>query len=435
MIDTYKKKIIQARVSLLFQHPFFGQVSLALKLKEANDWCDTMAVDGKFLYYNTEFVESLTPQEMIFLIGHEVLHVVYEHFIRIDNRNKLLFNIAGDYVINDILLKNKVGSMPAQALHDSTYSGMTTEQVYDILFGKFKKALNNNKSKQNNTKSDSSCSGSSSNGKGEESTNTKNNNQNVDSLIEELAELASRVLDEVVDGSSDEEDNQGKPTKEGKPTYSKEQQQQIQDSIKADIINAAKAAGRMPLGLERLVQDLTEPQINWKEELANIVQSTIVSDYTFYKPSKKSDIFVLPGMKREETIKVAAAIDMSGSISQEDAKILLSEISGIMQQYNDYEINVWSYDTATYNHTKITPQDDISSFIPRGGGGTDFNVNYSHMRELDIKPDIFINFTDGYPAGTWGEEDYCTNQIFCILSYNKSTPPVPPFGRAIYISN
>jgi predicted metal-dependent peptidase len=436
MSEAHIKKIVQARISLLFQHPFFGQVSLGLKLKEADEWCDTMAVDGKYLYYNTKFVDSLNTQEMIFLVGHEVMHVVYEHFIRKNNRNSLLFNIAGDYVINDILKKNNVGTSPALALHDVKYSGMTTEQVYDLLFKKFKNALDEKVSARGKHKADnkssSSPTGDSSNS---ESTTSKNAE---DDLIEELANIASQLLDEVIDGAdkSKKESKSGDDTPSCRPSYSEEELQEISDNVKANVVNAARSAGKMPAGLERLIETLTEPQINWKDELSSVIQSSIVSDYTFYRSNKKSGTFILPGLQKENTINIAAAFDMSGSISQKEASAFLAELVSIMQQYTEYEIDVWSYDTIVYSHTRITPQDDITTFTPRGGGGTDFNVNYSHMRDNDIKPDIFINFTDGYPYGSWGEEDYCNNQIFCIASSlsNRDRAPSPPFGKAIYIT-
>lgn len=433
MSNDHIRKIVQARVSLLLKHPFFGQVSLSLKLKEADDWCDTMAVDGRYLFYNTKFVESLDAQEMIFLVGHEVMHVVYEHFMRMDKRNNLLFNIAGDYVINDILIKNNVGKAPENVLHDKKYSGMTTEQVYDLLFKKFNKVLSQKikskgKHKPGESAEESTQKSKSAQGSGESSAVSE------DTLIEELADIASKLLDEAIDISSSSNQNSScKGDKQStRPEYTKEELQEISDSVKANIINAAKSAGRMPAGLERVIEALTEPQINWRDELSSVIQSSIVRDYTFFRSNKKSGTFILPGLQKENTIKIAAAFDMSGSIGQKEACAFLGELASIMQQYSEYEIDVWSYDTSTYNHITLTPQDCISDFKPKGGGGTDFQANYRHMRDMNIQPDIFINFTDGYPYGSWGEEDYCNTQIFCITRQGDK-PPVSPFGRTIYI--
>jgi predicted metal-dependent peptidase len=433
MSNECVRKIVQARISLLFQHPFFGQVALGLKLKEASDWCDTMAVDGKFLYFNTAFVEKLTPAELMFVVGHEVLHVVFEHFIRINDRNPTLFNIAGDYVINEILVKNKVGTMLSQALYDSKYFGMTTEHIYDLLFSKFKKALNNyKKSSKANGSGGSSAGG---NNDADSKSGASSGDRDIVDQLAELTALAERCLDEVLGDNSSESSKDNVDGKSGRPHFTKDELKEIQDNVKANVVNAVKSAGKTPLGLERLIKDITEPQIDWRQELNNVIQSTIISDYTFYRPSRKSGEVVLPGLKKDEMIKIAAAFDMSGSIGEKEARSFLSELNGILSQYSDYEIDVWSYDTAVYNHTKITPQDSLDSFVPKGGGGTDFMCNYAFMEEEDITPEIFINFTDGYPYGKWGIEEFCNNQIFCIVSSSANKAPEPPFGRAIYINS
>jgi predicted metal-dependent peptidase len=132
-------------------------------------------------------------------------------------------------------------------------------------------------------------------------------------------------------------------------------------------------------------------------------------------------------MNFEDTIDICVAIDMSGSIGDEQAKIFLSEVQGIMDQYQDFNIKVWCFDTQVYNEADFdASSNDLTSYEVVGGGGTDFMCNWNYMKENDIVPKKFIMFTDGYTWDGWGDPDYC-DTIFVIHSHhNKETQA--PFG-------
>jgi predicted metal-dependent peptidase len=135
-------------------------------------------------------------------------------------------------------------------------------------------------------------------------------------------------------------------------------------------------------------------------------------------------------MMNEETIDVAIGIDMSGSISNTQARDFISEVKGIMDEYTDFAINLWCFDTDIYNHNKFTGDnsDDILYYECMGGGGTDFDANWRFMKDHDIQPKKFIMFTDGYPFGSWGDEEYC-DTLF-IIHGNDSI--IAPFGQTIH---
>jgi len=169
--------------------------------------------------------------------------------------------------------------------------------------------------------------------------------------------------------------------------------------------------------------------MNWREVLRMNIQSIVRNDYSFSRPNRKSwhTGAILPGMMNDETIDVAIAIDMSGSIGDEDATTFLSEVKGIMDQYEDYKIDIWCFDTAIYNPQTFTSDDDLMEYEPQGGGGTEFMVNWEYMKENDIQPKKFIMFTDGYPWGSWGDEDYC-DTLF-IVKGNETAEA--PFGTTV----
>lgn len=292
-------KIIVARVGLLFRAPFFGNMATRLGVQNCDDWCPTAATDGRNLYYNTQFFNALTEKQIEFVIAHEILHCVFDHLERKEDRDAILYNIACDYIVNNTLVRDKIGEKVDQIpiYQDFKYEGWSSEEVYDDLFDQAKK--------------------------------------NGDEFLKELGEL----LDDHVDWEGDGTDSDDGNTENGnakRPSYSKDELRKIRDEIKESMISSAQAAGagNVPGEVARLIKELTEPKMNWRELLQQQIQSTIRNDYTFSRPSRKAwhTGAILPGMNFEETIDVCVALDMSGSIGDLQAKDFVCEIKGIMEQ-------------------------------------------------------------------------------------------------------
>jgi len=393
-----REKLITARVGLLLKASFFGNLATRLKLVNADEWCPTAATDGRHFYYNSRFINMLRPKEIEFLFGHEVLHCVYDHFGRRGDRDPQLFNIANDYCVNADLVKHRVGekitSVPC--LHDPKFDGMSSEEVYDILF------------------------------------------QNAEKI--DISKLLDQLLDEHLDGDGDDEggggegeDGEGKG--KGRPKLTPEERQQIKDEIKEAMLAAAATvdgAGNLPAGVKRLIKDLTEPQMNWRELLRMQLESTIKSDYTWMRASRKGWHMdaIMPGQARDPMIDIAVALDASGSISEKMLKDFLSEIQGIMDSFPAYKIHVITFDTEAYNPAQYDSDnlDDICDYEVKGGGGTDFDCVYNYLKENEIEPKRLVMFTDGYPFGSWGDENY-TETVFIL---HGTTSIVPPWGQYAY---
>lgn len=385
-VDPIIDKIIVARVGLLLRHPFFGNMATRLKIEECTDWCMTAATDGRTIYFNRDFFTPLTVKQIEFVIAHEILHNVFDHLARGEGRDRRIFNAAADYCVNGQLVRDKIGEQPPEIkiFHDPKYYNWSAEQVYDDIFEKHDE--------------------------------------------ESLAALG-QLLDEHVDWGDQDGKGNG-----NKPSYSKEELKQIRDEIREATMAAAQAAGagNTPANVQRMIKELTEPKMNWREILRQQIQSTIRDDYTFMRPNRKGWHMnaVLPGTNFRETIDICVAIDMSGSIGDEQAKDFLSEIKGIMQEYQDFTIKVWCFDTRVYNEQDFNgyTMDEFDDYEPRGGGGTEFDANWHYMKEHDINPKKFIMFTDGYPWGSWGDESYC-DTVFII---HGNDTIVPPFGEYAY---
>ena len=373
-----QEKLITARIGLLLRAPFFGNLATRLILKNADEWLTTLATDGRYFYYNSEFVNKMPIKQVEFGFGHEVLHNVYDHMGRRGQRNPKLFNIACDYAVNADLLDQKIGERIniVPVLFDSKYKNWSSEEIYDDL--------------------------------------EKDAEKNINKYLDQ-------VFDQHMDGSGED----------GQPILSEEEKRQIRDEIAEAVLSAAQTcgAGNLPMGVRRMLKDMTEPKMNWREMLQQQIESLIKADYTWLRPSRRAWHLdaILPGQNNAQMIDICISVDLSGSISEKQCKDFFSEIYGIMQMYSEaFRVHVWTFDTEVYN-PQVFDQDnmeEILNYEPHGGGGTDFEVNWSYMKENEIEPKKFIMFTDGYPCGSWGDEDYC-DTLFII----HGAPQIEaPFG-------
>jgi predicted metal-dependent peptidase len=310
--EEVKEMIVSSRVRLLIRHPFFGTLATRLKMVEA-EWCPTAATDGRHFYYNSDFFRTLTPEEIDFVVGHEVMHCVYEHcgeFGRLmdkkeEDRDMKLWNIAADYKVNQALVESGVGTMPKQALHDRKYYRSYTEEIYEHL-------------KESGEAED------------------------------------KQTLDVHMFGDGDEKgEGEGEgndPTGRKAPIkVSPQEAQAIKDQMKQAVLQAAQStdAGTLPGDIKRIISGMTNPKMDWRELLNISIQSLVKSDFTFMKQSKKSRSMgvYLPGSKNEDKIDVAIGLDVSGSISSSMIEEFLGEVYGIMQQFQDFKIRIWTFDT------------------------------------------------------------------------------------------
>lgn len=396
--DMAREKLITARIGLLLRAPFFGNMATRMSLINADEWCGTAATDGRHFYYNSQFINTLPLKQLEFLMGHEVLHAVYDHMGRRGNRDPKLWNIADDYCVNWDLVEQRIGDKIPVALYDSKYKGMSAEEVYDSLY------------------------------------------ENADKI--DIEQLLKQLLDEHLDGNEDDgdgEDGEKDGNGKGRPKLSAEEQKAIREEVREAVLAAAQAsgAGNLPGGVRKMIKDLTEPVMNWRELLQQQIESTIKSDYTWARPSRRGWHMdaVMPGMKPGEMIDVVIGIDTSGSITDNDLRIFFSEIKGIMEAYDEYKIHIVGWDTSTHNSAVFTSDnlEDIESFDPGGGGGTDPHCMWEWLIDNQIEPKKLIMFTD-YEFYAWRPQDvenYC--DTVWVIKGNQNAEP--EFGQYAHYEN
>jgi predicted metal-dependent peptidase len=389
MIDPIETEMLKARVKLLIEQPMFGQIIMHLEMQDASDWCDTAATDGRKFYYNREFIKSLTLDELVFLHGHEVLHVVLEHMFRHGNRNQKLWNIAADFLINYILVKSNVGTMPKSGLLNDNYTDeFSTDELYMLL----------------------------------------------ERTMVDVTHM--HTLDMHLDMTGSREADAGKTLLAGAPpTMSPEEIEDVRETMRSVLLQAAQNTppGKVPAGIRRLLDQLLKPKINWRQILVSVMRSAIKYDYTYTRMSRRSwnSGIILPGQDVMDRVTATAFLDGSGSTTQAMVTSFLSECQGIMRTFRDFELTIGTFDTEVYNVKVFTPNNanEISQYAFLGSGGTIPTCCWEYMKAHELRPHRLLIFTDGeIGSGDWGDPNYCET-IFIIHSNLKITAP---YGRTIH---
>ena len=386
-----RDKLVKSRVAMLLKYPFWGPLAARLKLEEV-EWCKTIATDGRKFYYNADFVSKLSDGEMIFGFGHELGHIIFDHMTRRGDREPQVWNMAGDYVINNMLIRESVGTAitTVPILADRKYEGKTADEVYDDLM--------------------------------------KNATVIKMTLDDHLDMEGDGDGDEEGDGNGQGGDKVGK---NGKPKFKKlseEERKALRDEWREAVIQASKnaGAGNTPADIQRLVKDITNPVMDLKDLLRIQFSGSIKSDYTWMRPNRKAwhTGAIMPGQLPGEELDIVVALDASGSIDEGMLADFLGMVQGSLDQFTSYKVRVVTFDTDVYNEDTFTGDDgrSMAEYNIQGGGGTSFECVWQWMKDNDVQPHQLVMFTDGYPFGSWGDPDYC-DTLFVVHGSRDITAP------------
>lgn len=355
-----------ARANLVLTHVFFG--ALALRLKPIEDTSiETACTDGAHIRYNPTWFSSLSLQERIGIIAHEVMHPALLHHTRMGARDPKRWNVAADFAINDILLSGRI-TLPKCALHDTKYTGMAAEEIYALLPEDF-------------------CEG-----KGDDP-----------------GGCGGFELPTSADGKT--------------PTNSELTATETEWKVAlAQAAQVAKQHGCLPGGLERIIEATLKPATNWRQELNQFCNTPIPADVSWKRPNRRFvyNNLYLPSRDTKVTGTFVVAIDTSGSISSHEINVFGSEIKGIVDQLQPERIVVIYCDAQINRVDEFGPHDQIE-FHAVGGGGTDFRPPFEWLNEHEIFPDAFIYLTDGY--GLFPDENDIQYPVLWAINNCSVTPP------------
>jgi predicted metal-dependent peptidase len=379
MIDkAINSKIVKARAALVLYHPFYASLALRLVIRE-NPSIPTMATDGTTLEYNSEFVDCITLEELKGCICHEVMHCANQHMLRRGDREMDRWNKACDFAINPIILSSGL-RLPKGGLIENGYNGMSAEAIYSTLPNEGK---NSGKSKDDSWN---------------------------------------------IGGVSDPKDDEGKP-------ISSEDKKLLEQNWKTALVQAAqqaKAMGELPAGIERLVDDLVEPVLNWRELLKQFVDSVSKNDYNWMPPNRRylHAGIVLPSLRSRELRNVVTVLDTSGSISRDELASFESEVQSLVNEYNTNAKVI--YCDSEVNDVEDFEAGELIELSMKGGGGTDFRPPFEYLEEEGIEPACLIYQTDGYCDSFPEAPSYPVIWVITSSTYNKDNFE-PPFGEVIHL--
>jgi predicted metal-dependent peptidase len=369
-------KLAAARTRLIIDKPFLGALVLRLPVVMADPaWCKTTATDARKFYYNPEFIEQLSLAETQFILAHEALHCALSHFARREHRIKHRWDLACDFAINPLLIKDGLQPPPG-TLYEKSYDGMTAEEIYPFL-----------KDNDNDQTLDMHVYD-----KPAEQPTQPNDPPPPPPPEKKDAEQASGENPQ----PQPDENTGGAPqppplTHDERENLSVQWQQRL-----AGAAQQAQQAGKLSGDMARLVDFLLQPKLPWRMLLARYMSVLARDDYSYTRPSsRRGDPAVFPSL-RSSQIEVVVVIDTSGSIAETEMQEFVTEIDAIKGQLRARIIlHACDAAMATDGPWQFEPWEEFS--LPRdfsGGGGTDFRPAFTWADTLDRAPDLLVYFTD-----------------------------------------
>jgi predicted metal-dependent peptidase len=405
-----ERKVQKAKITLM-RHPKFALLQGILMVGKTRiaDNVPTACTNGRDETYGREFVKKLRDPELAFVIAHEAGHKMYRHlttWTKLHAENPHLTNQACDYVIN-LMLKDldpteSVIAMPMyrdgphagkkMGLIDERFRGMNTKQVFDIL-----------KQEQKDDEGGGGGGGGGGDGDG-------------DGMDEHDWDGAKELTDE----------------------QKKELARDIDQAIRQGLMAHQKINGKGAGGLDRELQDLMEPKVNWREELREYVKAVCrAKDTSSWRRVNRrflSTGIYMPSMVGEKVGHIVVGIDTSGSIGGPELAEFLSEVKGIAEEVNPEKVDLIYWDSEVAAHEEYADADVaniVSSTKPKGGGGTSPSCMSEYLKEKKIVPECIIVLTDGYVGNDWGS-GWTAPVMWAITGGNTS---VASNGKTIHIKN
>lgn len=367
LTSEQKRKWIETRSALLWKCPAFTHILFTMLNPTQGELAALFteevpiaATDGTNLILNPQTFFAMTLGERVFVVAHEILHCILNHCVLSEPMRRLnkvkytdgkelpykqnQMNAAMDYIINDILITDRVGTFPTIGLHDTKIATQS-----DSFLDTYRKIYEED------------------DGKG-----------------------AGKGFDQIMSPGA----GQGKD-----PTQAAQERSQAEwNAAVAGALASAKAQGKLPASLERLLGEVLEPTVSWQDHIeAFFARKVGTGGYDWRKPDKalmSREIFH-PRRAGNGCGDVVVAIDTSGSIGQRELDTFFGELSGILEDVQPTKIYVVWCDAKVHKVDEVEKGDDIRSLKPKGGGGTDFRPVFDWAYDNDIFPEALVYLTDG----------------------------------------
>jgi predicted metal-dependent peptidase len=344
--------IEKAKVEITLRHPFFASILMKRKLTARTD-IPTAAVDQRGqIYYNPEWVKDKTVDELVFLLCHEVGHVIGQHAARLGNRSHKKWNIASDAWINDMLRASNIGSFIDGGVDMPGSKDRTVDEIYNEM-----------------------PDGDDGDGPGGTG----------DDLLQEGAPMTQEELDK------------------------------LDAETRVEIAQAAQAAkmqGKMPDALQKFVAELIEVQTPWHDILERYMTSLTKGDYSWARPNRRFSEYLPSVGNTQQMGDVVIQVDVSGSITERELAYYNGHLKRIVELCSPEKVHVLYTDTEVVHHDVFERGEEFGLNF-RSGGGTDMVSGIKYVESKGIEPEVFVCLTDGYFDSN-AEDAPSFNVIWCV---------------------
>jgi predicted metal-dependent peptidase len=375
--------LAHALLKLSRREPFFSTLAFYLDPRFSDDpTLLTAATDGLRIRLAPAYFTALDLPERVGLLLHEVMHVAFEHVFRRGGRDRRRWNIACDFVINDMIVEAG-GTIPRGGCLDDQYKGLVEEEVFERL----------------------------------------------PKDIEKKYPGFMDLLEEALEGLSPAERGAGREARRAR--------------VRGMLTRAAHAArliGRLPAAIERYLDLVRQPEQDWRALLAEYLTALQKSDYDWLHPSRRAPPgLILPGIRSLGALEHAAVVvDTSGSIGDAELAYFIAEILGIVDLCYPRTLTILPCDAEVYPPLVFDYTPDAETVLAalrqrdalKGGGGTDMPAALDWIEraamtgELPSPPTVALVMTDGYtPFGEAREYPV----VWCITAAEEG----PGWGHVI----
>ncbi|MEK9575683.1 MAG: VWA-like domain-containing protein [Gammaproteobacteria bacterium] len=371
-LELIEKRLVKARTQLMLDKPFLGNLVLRLPLKAAGSWCKTSATDAKSFYYNPEFIERLDTHQIKFVLIHEALHCALTHFARRGNRKKHTWDLACDFAINPLLVKEGFHP-PLDVPIFRQYEGMIAEEIYPMIDDNLDQEpmdqhLYDDQNNEDSKDSDGGMREDNLTQQDKNQSGESKNNQSTSSLAQRPQSLNPDEIEKLAT--------------------------QWQKNL-ASSAQLAQEAGKLDGEFAKLIDFFLQPRVSWQSLLSTFMSRLARDDFSYSRPSRRPGNAILPTL-RSHQIDIAVAIDTSGSISQQEIDEFVSEINAIKSTIRS-SITLIACDDKIFPSSpwRYESWEEINFPASLGGGkGTNFRPVFELLNSLDNPCDVLIYFTD-----------------------------------------
>lgn len=362
-MNTEYRRMQIARSTLLLDFPFFGVLALGLRLTE-DPACDTAWTDGKSLGFNADFTRTLSADQLLGLIAHEVMHCACGHPWRRDGREHKQWNVAADHAINHVI-RDAGLKLPDNVLLDDQYKGKWAEWIYDRIGAKPQQQSSNGNQ-----------------GNGQQQSGTGQSQPGTDNGQPDQSQQPGNdpsSFGEVRDAPSDA----------GTPTESDWQQTLQQCS------RMAKGRGTMAGSTLEVIDQISKPRVDWRSLLRRYVQDAARSDYSWTRPNTRyiPGGLYLPALNVPSMGRMVIAVDTSGSIDTVQLQQFAGEIDAIVADMQPESVDVIYCDTRVHRVDTFMRGEHVTMNAV-GRGGTSFVPVFEHVETDGVPPVVLVYFTD-----------------------------------------